>query len=114
MMPKQIREHQHRPGGWVPDISQLATTYLVPPQPLAATSSEQIAQHEAEIGRLLDLVAVVEQAITALVFRLHLATDQALSAALEHNRRDLQRYQDELVSLRTEHEQAIERLHSQP
>jgi hypothetical protein len=121
MMPKQTREHQPRPGDWVPDsnqesnqdISQLATTYLVPPPPRGATRSEQIRQHEAEIGHLLELVAIVEQAITALVFRLHIATDQQLQEALEHNRRDLQRYQDELVSLRTEHEQALGRLQAQ-
>jgi len=97
----------------VPDISQLATTPLKPVVSRTETRDEQIAGHEAEIRRLLELADVVEQAITALVFRLHLGTDQEILEALEHNRADLQRYKDELDSLQTEHQRAIERIQSQ-
>jgi hypothetical protein len=75
----------------------------VPPQ-------QQIVQHQAELQRLSELVEAVEQAITALIIRLHMATDQRLYEALEHNRADLQGYQGELEVLRMEHERAIERL----
>jgi hypothetical protein len=95
-MPKEIDERSQGPGDSVSDISRLSTTWLKPSpstlrqiseltsgRPLAdisqlattqlkpvlsrtETRAEQIARHEAEIRRLLELADVVEQAITAL------------------------------------------------
>ena len=95
------------------DVSQLVTTRLRPPVPRAATHAQQVAQHKAEAQRLLELADVLENAITALVFRLHITTDKGLIEALEHSRADLQRYKDELDSLREEHQQAALRLQQQ-
>ncbi len=113
-MPKKVREHGNNglEGSFL-DISQLATTYLGPRWPRAKTPAQQIAQHEAEIQHLVELADAFEQAITALVIRLHMTTDQRLREALEHNRADLQQYQDELAALQTEHEYAIERIQAQ-
>ncbi len=113
MLPPKDREHHNGPDGTVLDISQLATTYLGPRKPTAKTRAQQIAHHEAEIRHVLELVSIVELALTTLVFRLSITTDQGLLKALRHNRRDLQRYQDELVALQKEHENAIERIQSQ-
>jgi hypothetical protein len=92
------------------DISQLATTRLQPSEPRAATYAQQVAEHKAEAQRLLELADVLENAITALVFRLHITTDKGLIEALEHSRADLQRYKDELDSLREEHQRAALRI----
>ena len=113
MLPKKDREHHNRPDGTILDIGQLATTYLGPRKPTAKTRAQQIAHHEAEIRHVLELVSIVEQALTTLVFRLNITTDQGLLKALKHNRTDLQRYQDELVALQTEHGYIIERLQAQ-
>jgi hypothetical protein len=112
-MPNNSHGCQHESNDSFPDISQLGTTYLRPLPPMEETPAQQVAQHEAEIQRLLEIADAVEQAITALVFRLHMATDHRLQEPLEHSRADLQRFKDELVSLQTEHQYAIERLKSQ-
>ena len=100
------------PGDTLPDISQLATTRLVPRQSHVDMRAHQIAQHQAEIQRLCDLADAVEQAITALIIRVHMTRDQGRQEVLEHNRADLQRYKDELDSLQVEHQRAIERIQS--
>ncbi|MGO8946745.1 MAG: hypothetical protein ACLQUY_03580 [Ktedonobacterales bacterium] len=112
-MSKQSHEYHHEPNDSVPDISQLATARLKPHRPGDETRAQQIAQHEVEIQRLRELSAVLEQAITALVFRLYIMPDHRLHEALEHNRADLQRFKDELASLQTEHQHTIERLQKQ-
>lgn len=112
-MPNKTSKHQHEPDDLISDISTLATTRLIPFPPRDASSPQQIARYKAEIQHLDELAAVFEQAITALVFRLHITTDQVLYEALVHNRADLQRYQDELVSLRAEYENAIKRIQTQ-
>jgi hypothetical protein len=112
-MPKKTSEYQHMLDDALPDISQLATARLTPRRPRVQTDWQQIAQHEAEIRRLSELADALEQAVTALLIRLHMTTDQRLQEALEHNRADLQRFKDELESLQMEHERAIERLQSQ-
>jgi hypothetical protein len=97
----------------LPDISQLATARL-PPRPSAAgTHAQQIAEHQAEIRRLAELAEVIEQAVTALVIRLHMVSDAAIYEALQHSRADMQRFKDELVSSQVEHQRAIERLRRQ-
>jgi hypothetical protein len=42
-----------------------------------------------------------------------MASDPAKREALEHSRADLQRFKDELESVQTEHQRAIERIQSQ-
>jgi hypothetical protein len=94
-----------------PDISQLATTRLPPHQPpMTLPPWYQIAQHVAEMRRLTEIAGAIEQAITALIVRLHMVTDIRVYEALEHNRADLQRYKDELESVVMEHVRAVERL----
>jgi hypothetical protein len=110
MMPKNA--HERQPDDSSPDISQLATSLLGPRRPPVETQAQEVVQHEAEIRRLSELAEVVEQAVTALVIRLHMASEQEQRERLEHSRADLQRFKDELESLQTEHERAIERLQS--
>jgi hypothetical protein len=55
-------------------------------QQAAETSAGQIAQHVAEIRRLADLAAVLEQAVTALVIRIHMTADARQREALAHSR----------------------------
>ncbi len=109
-MPNKTSKYQHEPDDLEPDITQLATSRLVLRRPREASSTQQIAHYEAEIQRLHELAEVIEQAVTALVFRLHSVTDPRLYEPLEHNRADLQRYKDELTALQAEFEHAIERL----
>jgi hypothetical protein len=109
-MSRNVFDYQHTLEGPFPDISQLVTARLRPHQTRRETHAQQITQHEAEIRRLADLAAVIEQAVTALVIRLHMASDPAKREALEHSRADLQRFKDELESVQTEHQSAIERL----
>jgi hypothetical protein len=101
--------YQNGPESSSPDISQLATTRLRPFQPRAKTSAE----HKAEIRYLSALADTFEQAITALIIRMHMESDTEKREALEHSRSDLQRYKDELVSRQGEHRRAIERLQAQ-
>jgi hypothetical protein len=110
-MPRNVFDHPHTPDGPLPDISQLITTRLKPRHTQAKTHAQQITQHEAEIRRLSDLAAVVGQAVTALIIRMHTAMDQRQQEALDHSRTDLQRFKDELESLLVEHQRTIERLH---
>lgn len=112
-MPDKTYEYQRGPLGTSPDISQLVTTRLRPLEPDAKTETQQVARYKAEIQRLAELADTVEQAVTALVIRLHMASDPAKREALEHNRADLQRFKDELESLQMEHQRAIERLQAQ-
>jgi hypothetical protein len=112
-MSSKTRKDHHEPFGSLPDISQLVTARLKHRQPQAETPAHRIAHHEAEIRRLVELMAVLEQAITALVIRLHMTADHGLREALAHNRADLQRFKDELASLQMEHQYAIERLQPQ-
>lgn len=107
-MPKP-NSHNHRPisGNSSPDISQLVTARLTHHRLPSGTPAQQLAQHEAEIQRLLDLEGVLEQAITALVIRSHIAPDHEQRDALAHSRTDLQRYKDEVTSHRAEHERAV-------
>lgn len=109
-MPDKTYEYQHGSLGSSPDISELVTTRLRPLEPSAKTEAQQVARHKAEIRRLAELADAVEQAVTALVIRLHMASDPKKRKALEHNRADLQRFKDELESLQIEHQRAIERL----
>jgi hypothetical protein len=113
LMPDKTYEYQREPLGSSPDISQLVTTRLRPLELSAKTESQQVARYMAEIRRLTELADAVEQAVTALVIRLHMASDPAKREALEHNRADLQRFKDELDSLQMEHQRAIERLQTQ-
>jgi hypothetical protein len=92
------------------DISQLVTSRLKPLQPRVETNDQQIARHKAEIRRLAELAEALEQAVTALVIRLHMVSDSGVREALLHNRADLQRFKDEMESVRFEHLRAIERL----
>jgi hypothetical protein len=105
--------YQRGPLGSSPDISELGTTLLAPLGPRAKTNADQVAQYEAEIRRLAELADAVDQAVTALVIRLHMASDPAKREALEHSRADLQRFKDELESVQTEHQRTIERIQSQ-
>ena len=105
-MSNNKREYQNGPEGSSPDISQLATTRLRPLQPQTQTS----AQHKAEIRYLSTLADTIEEAITALIIRLHVTSDPEKREALERSWADLQRFKDELVSRRMEHQRALERL----
>ena len=86
---RSVFDYQHVPRGPLPDISELDTARLKPHQQAAETSSRQIAQHEAEIHRLAELAAVLEQAVTALVIRIHMTADAGQRDALAHSRDDL-------------------------
>ena len=110
---RSVFDYQHAPGGPLPDISELGTARLHPHQQATETSARQIAQHVAEFRRLADLAVVLEQAVTALVIRIHTTTDARQREALAHSRDDLQRFKDELESLQAEHQRAIERLQPQ-
>jgi hypothetical protein len=112
-MSNKANEYQSGPDDSPPDISKLVTTLLTPREPQAKTDVEQVAQYKAEIRRLAELADAVEQAVTALVIRLHMASDPAKREALEHSRADLQRFKDELESVQTEHQRTIERIQSQ-
>ena len=113
-MPKKSGEYQNWPDDQLPDISQLVTARLRPRQARAELDAQQITQHQAEIRRLIELAEVVEQAVTALVVRLHMASDPATYQALQHSRLDMQRFKDEIVSYQVEHQRAIERLRQRP
>ena len=92
------------------DISQLVTGRLKPLQPQLESDDHLIAHYEAEIRRLAELADAVEQAVTALVVRLHMVSDDRVREALQHNRADLQRFKDELDSVRDEHRNSIIRV----
>ena len=104
---------QHDPDDQLPDISQLATARLKPRQPQDEMYARQMAHHEAEAQRLVDLAAMLEQAVSALMTRLRLTTDPRRYAALQHNSADLQHFKLEVELLQVTHERAIERLHAQ-
>jgi hypothetical protein len=104
---------QHDPDDQLPDISQLVTTRLKPRQPEDEMYARQIAHHEAEAKRLVDLAAMLEQAVSALMTRLRLTSDPLLYAALQHNSADLQHFKLEVELLQAKHQNAIERLHAQ-
>jgi hypothetical protein len=110
-MAKNVFDYQHTPSGPLPDISEFGTTRLPPLQHTPQTTAQWIAGHEAEIVRLVQTAEAVEQAVIALFIRVHKTADQTLREALEHNRADLQRFQDELTLLVTEHQRAIDQLH---
>jgi hypothetical protein len=95
------------------DISQLVTTRLRLYQRPVETNDQEIAQHEAEIGRLGDLVATLEQAITALLLRLRFTTEPKGYEALKHTCSDLQRFKLEVGAMQAEHQRAIDRLQAQ-
>ena len=59
MMPKKTGEHW--PDNVLPDISQLVTTRLKPRPTQAETHARQVAQHEAEIQRLVELEAILNR-----------------------------------------------------
>jgi len=111
---KTVFDYQHTPSGPLPDISEFGTTRLPPREHTAQTSDHRIAQHEAQIVRLSETAAAVEQAVAALVIRGHTATDRTLQEALEHNRADLERFLEELASLQVEHRRAIDHLQGAP
>ncbi len=100
-------------SGPAPDISQLVTARLKPFGPHVKTVAQQLAQHRAEIRRLSELADAVEQAVTALIIRLHMASDPVKRNALEHSRADLQRFKDELESVQRDHQRELERLQVQ-
>jgi hypothetical protein len=104
---------QHDPDDQLPDISQLATARLKPRQPQDEMYARQMAQHEAEIQRLVDLAAMLEQAVNALMMRLRLTTDPRLYAALQHNSADLQQFKLEVDLLQSKRQNAIEQLRRQ-
>ena len=112
--PHMIYAGQQGPDDQLPDISQLVTTLLKPRPSSVEMHTQQVAQHQAEIRRLAELADVVEQAVTALVVRLHMVSDPLTYEALQHSRADMQRFKDELVSMRVEHQRAIERLRQHP
>ena len=112
-MPKEIGEDRNESGDLLPDISELATARLAPRQTQDAMYARQIAQHAAEVQRLVDLAAMLEQAVSALMSRLRLTTDPRLYAALQHNSADLQHFKLEVELLQAKHQRAIERLHAQ-
>ena len=74
-MPNKFREHVPGPSSPTPDISQLVTARLKPFGPRVKTVAQQLAQHRAEIHRLSELADAIEQAVTALIIRLHMASD---------------------------------------
>ena len=82
-------------------------------QTQAETHAWEIAQHQAEIGHLVELAAVLEQAVTALVIRIHMTADLGQREALAYSHADLQRFKDELESLQMERQRTIERLQPQ-
>jgi hypothetical protein len=96
--------------GQAPDISQLVTSRLRPLESHTKTTDQELAQHRAEILRLSELAEAIEQAVTALIIRLHMAADPVKRSALEHSRTDLQRFKDELESVLREHQLQVERL----
>jgi hypothetical protein len=107
-------EHQDTPpDSTSDDISQLVTTRLRLHQRPVEPNDQQIAQHEAEIKRLEDLVATLEQAITALLLRLRLTTEPKNYEALKHTCGDLQCFKLEIGALQAEHQRAIDRLQAQ-
>jgi hypothetical protein len=110
MLPHINQERQRVPDDQLPDISQLVTTLLKPCPSPVETHAQELAQHQAEIRRLAELADVVEQAVTALVVRLHMVPDPVTHEALQHSRADMQRFKDELVSMQVEHQRAIEHL----
>jgi hypothetical protein len=110
ILPSATYVGQPEPDDQVPDISQLVTARLPPRHSPSGTYAQQIGQHQAEIRRLAELADAVEQAVTALVIRLHMASDPKKREALEHNRADLQRFKDELLSMQVEHQRTIEHL----
>jgi hypothetical protein len=114
ILPKTTNEGQRGLDDQLPDISQLATARLPPRPTPAETHVQQIAEHQAEIRRLAELAEVIEQAVTALVIRLHMVSDPVIYEALEYSRADMQRFKDELVSAQVEHQRAIERLQQSP
>ena len=109
-MPKEIGEEQNGCDDLLPDISQLATARLAPHRAQDEMYAQLIAQHEAEIQRLVDLAATLDQAVSALILRIRLATDPRLYAALQHNSADLQHFKFEVQLLQAKHQRAIERL----
>ncbi len=113
VLPSATGENRETPPDSTSDISQLVTTRLRLPQRPVETNDQRIAQHEAEIGRLGDLVATLEQAITALMLRLRRTTGPRDYAALKHNCSDLQRFKLEVGALQAEHQRAIDLLQAQ-
>jgi hypothetical protein len=101
---------QHDPDDQLPDISQLATARLKPRQPQDEKYARQMAHHEAEVQRLADLAAALEQSVSALMMRLRLTPDSQLYAALQHNSADLQHFKLEVELLQAKHQDAIEQL----
>ena len=85
-IPFRQRVAQRGEGLVESDINQLATARLLPRRPRAERHAQQIAWHEAEIQHLRELAHVMENAITARVFRLHITQDRTLHEALEQNR----------------------------
>jgi hypothetical protein len=112
MLPHLIYVGQRGPDDQLPDISQLVTTLLTPRPSPVETHAQELAQHQTEIRRLGELADVIEQAVTALVVRLHMVSDPVTYEALQHSRADMQRFKDELVSLQVEHQRATLRLQS--
>ena len=112
-IPMPNRFGEYVPDGPVPDISQLVTARLRPFGSHMKTAPQQLAQHRAEILRLSELADAVEQAVTALIIRLHMASDPVKRSALEHSRADLQRFKDELEVVLREHQRELERLQVQ-
>jgi hypothetical protein len=112
-MANRFREHVPGPETSAPDISQLVTARLRPLGSHVKTAAQQLAQHRSEIRRLSELADMVEQAVTALIIRLHMSSDPVKRGALEHSRADLQRFKDELDSVLREHQRELERLQVQ-
>jgi chromosome segregation ATPase len=114
VLPSAADEHQDTPpDSTSDDISHVVTTRLRLHQRPVEPNDQQIAQHEAEIKHLEDLVATLEQAITGLMRRLRLTTEPRGYEALKHSCGDLQRFKLEVGALQAEHQRAIDRLQVQ-
>jgi hypothetical protein len=113
VLPSATGENPTTPTDANSDISQLVTTRLRFHQRPAEPNDEQIAQHEAEIKRLEDLVETLEQTITALLLRLRRTTEPRSYEALKHTCADIQRFKLEVGALQAEHQRALDRLQEQ-
>jgi hypothetical protein len=112
-MAKNVFDSPHLANGPLPDVSDLHTTRLRPrphQQQTMEASVQQIAQHEAELQRLIHLAATLEQAISALLLSLRLTTDPRLYAALQHTSADLQQFKLEVEMQQAHHQNTLEQL----
>ena len=58
LRPQVTQEKQRESDDQLPDISQIETARLRPRQAATESQAQQIAQHQAEVRRLVDRLAV--------------------------------------------------------